>query len=185
VLVLDDGHQNPALVKDLSLVVVDGSVGFGNGRVIPAGPLREPVAEGLARADALVILGDDARHVASQAGNRPVLRARVVADGADLAGRDVLAFAGIGRPGKLFDTLRGLGARVVAERSFADHHPYTAAEIAALKARAAGMGALLVTTEKDAARLLADQVAGIHVLTITLQWADEGTLDALLDRLDP
>lgn len=182
-IVMDDGFQNPALHKDLALIVADGAVGFGNGRLVPAGPLRERVSDGLARADALVILGEDRHGVAALAGRRPVLKAWLEPDpdaAARLAGRDVLAFAGIGRPEKFFATLEALGARVMERAPFADHHPYRPAEVAALIGRAAAMGALPVTTAKDAVRLPPELRGRVEVLPVAVRWEDEGALAALL-----
>lgn len=182
-IVMDDGFQNPALHKDLALIVADGAVGFGNGRLVPAGPLRERVADGLARADALVILGEDRRGVAALAGGRPVLKAWLEPDpeaAARLAGRAVLAFAGIGRPEKFFATLETLGARVVERAPFADHHPYRPAEVAALIDRAASTGAVPVTTAKDAVRLPPDLRGRVEVLPVSVHWENEGALAALL-----
>lgn len=189
VVVMDDGHQNPRIHKDLSLVVVDGAVGFGNGLCVPAGPLREPVARGLARADALVLVGPDRTGVAGRlagwrAGALPVLAARLVpADGDDLAGRRVLAFAGIGRPEKLFATLAGIGATVVRAVPFPDHHPYRPDEVMRLIEHAAAMDALPVTTAKDAVRLPPGIRGAVRVLTVRLVWDDPGALGRLLDRM--
>lgn len=189
-VVMDDGHQNAGLVKDLSLVVVDGGVGFGNGRVFPAGPLRESVAAGLARADALIVIGEDAQGVAQTASQRglPVLTARLVPDpiaAASLRGRLVLAFAGIGRPQKFFDALAGaaVGATVAETRGFPDHHPFTARELTDLQRRAAELGAILATTEKDRVRLPAEMRDAVATLPVNLLWDDARALDALLDRL--
>jgi len=187
VIVMDDGFQNPGLVKDLAFLVVDGSYGFGNARVIPAGPLREPVDTGLARADAVVVLGEDVRGLAGGlAGRMPVLHARLVpAPGAArLAGRRVLGFAGIGRPEKFFATLRELGADVTEARPFPDHHPYETGEIEELLARAAAMEALAVTTEKDAVRLPAPLRAKVEVVAVSVAWRDPDALAALLDRIE-
>ena len=187
VLVLDDGFQNPALVKDLTLLVVDGEAGFGNGRVVPAGPLREPAARALARADAVVRIGPDTAGITSRlgAGGCPVLTATLDTDaeGAALAGERVLAFAGIGRPAKFHATLTAHGAEVVAFEAFADHHPYTAAEVSRLHARAAAEGLRLVTTEKDAVRLPPEMRAAVRVLPVRIAWDDPDGLDALLDRV--
>ncbi|MCP5371118.1 MAG: tetraacyldisaccharide 4'-kinase [Hyphomicrobiales bacterium] len=190
VLVMDDGFQNPGLAKDLSILVVDGRRGFGNGRVMPAGPLREPLAGGLARAGALVVMGEDEwgedeRGAAARAGALPVLGARPVPgpEAADLRGRRVAAFAGIGDPGKFFRTLDALGAERAVSRAFADHHPYTVADLARLAREAEAAGAVLVTTEKDAVRLPTTEPGLVTVLTITLQWDDEGAMDALLQPL--
>ncbi|CAO3351360.1 tetraacyldisaccharide 4'-kinase [Azospirillum melinis] len=185
-IVMDDGFQNPALHKDLSLIVADGAVGFGNGRLVPAGPLRERVADGLARADALVVLGEDRHGLAALAGGRPVLAARLEPDpeaAARLVGRDVLAFAGIGRPEKFFATLEALGARIVECVPFADHHPYRPAEVVALIDRAAALGALPVTTAKDAVRLPPELQAKVAVLPVSVRWADESALAALLTHI--
>lgn len=179
-LLLDDGFQNPGIEKDLSLVVIDGGYALGNGRVIPAGPLREPAGRGLARADAVVILGEG--RVALAAG-RPRLHARTIArDAADLAGRKVLAFAGIGRPAKFFATLEEAGAAVVERRSFADHHPYTAPELDELLRTAHALQALPVTTAKDAVRIPPPQRAKIHILEISVAWEDPAAIAGLLTR---
>lgn len=187
VIVMDDGFQNPALAKDLSLLVVDGAMGFGNGRVIPAGPLREPVAEGLARADALVLVGEDRAGVAEMVGGRvPVLRARLVPEpgaAAGLRGKRVLAFAGIGRPGKFFDTIAEVGAELAEAVPFPDHHPYTGAEVEGLLARAGRLGAVPVTTAKDAVRLPAGLRDRAAVLPVALAWEDEGAVTALLEKV--
>jgi tetraacyldisaccharide 4'-kinase len=187
IIVMDDGHQNPSLVKDLSLVVVDGAVGFGNGFLIPAGPLRETVERGLARADALVILGDDRTGAARRAPGIPVLHAdlRPGDDAVDLLGRRVLAFAGIGRPEKFFDTVRAVGAEIVAALPFADHHAYTEAEIRRIAADAEAAGAVPLTTEKDAVRLPPALRPNVRVLPVRCVWRDPAALDTLLDRLSP
>ncbi len=191
VLVMDDGFQNPALAKNLSLLVVDGASGFGNGRVMPAGPLREGLAGGLARAQGLVLLGPDRCALAAALGGRggrlPLLEADLEPDPAArarLAGQRVLAFAGIGRPAKFFDSLRGLGAELVETRDYPDHHPYGRAEIEALLARAARLEARAVTTEKDRVRLPAALAARVEVLPVQVAWRDPAALDGLLAGLD-
>ncbi len=182
-LLLDDGFQNPTIAKDLSLLVVDGAYGFGNGRVMPAGPLRETPAAGLARADAVVLMGEDRRGLASKlAAEAPLLRARLVPtkDAAAFAGRRLLAFAGIGRPQKFFDSLAATGAEIVETRAFPDHHPYGEAEIDALAARAEQLGAALMTTEKDAVRLPPARRDQIVTLPVEVAWDDAAALDDLL-----
>ena len=160
VIVMDDGFQSPAIVKDASLIVIDSARGIGNGLVFPAGPLRAPLRPQLARTDALVVIGTGsaAGPVADAiaALGKPVLSAHLEPDeaqAAQLRGKRVLAFAGIGDPMRFFNTLRASGIDVATERAFADHHPYSPAEIESLIADAKRDGLTLVTTEKDLARL--------------------------------
>ena len=186
-VLLDDGFQNPTLAKTLSFIVVDGFYGFGNRRLIPAGPLREPIERGLGRADAVILIGADESGVTAAIGNRlPVLHATLEPQGADaLIGRKVLAFAGIGRPAKFYATLAALATEIVAHRDFPDHHPYSEAEIAALVAAASARDAMLVTTAKDWVRLPEGLRAGIAVLEVAIAWREPEKLSALLSRALP
>jgi tetraacyldisaccharide 4'-kinase len=181
VIVMDDGHQNFALAKDLSIVVVDGEAGFGNGRAVPAGPLREPVDQGLARADAVMITGDGAPSLG--AFSKLVMRTHLIHDDAAIAGRRMVAFAGIGRPEKFFQSLRDLGADVVATKGFGDHHTYTAGEIARLISKARAHNAELVTTEKDFVRLTRTEREGIRAMPVHATFDDPAILERLLDSL--
>ncbi len=182
VLVMDDGLQNPGLAKDLSFLVVDGGAGFGNGRIIPSGPLREPVAAAAARCSAAVLIGEDRSGVCHALPPAlPVLRADLEQqDTEGLTGRRVFAFAGIGIPEKFFAGLRGAGVVLVGAEAFADHHLYTAGEIERLLAGAEAAGALSVTTPKDAVRLSPGLRARVRVVGVRLVWRDPAALDALL-----
>jgi len=183
IIVMDDGHQNPSLLKSASIVVVDGETGYGNGRLIPAGPLREPVAEGLARADAVVILGEDRAGVAQTLPHgMPVLQGHLAPteEAHALDGESVLAFAGIGRPEKFFDTVRALGCNLVEQRDFPDHHPYSYAQAKEIIDAAWSMGALPVTTAKDAVRLPADLRAPVMVVEVEVVWRQPELLDRVL-----
>ena len=184
IVVMDDGLQHPGIRKDLSLVVVDGGYGFGNGRVMPAGPLREPLAAGLGRADAVVLMEPDERGVERLLPKSlPLLRGSLQPAAAPaLAGRRVLAFAGIARPEKFFATLESIGCRLAGQRSFADHHPYTGQDIAALRTEARHADATLITTEKDAVRLPAEFRAEVETLSVAVRWHDEAAVDRLLER---
>jgi tetraacyldisaccharide 4'-kinase len=160
VIVMDDGFQNPGLVKDRSILVVDGARGIGNGRVFPAGPLRAPLKSQLRRAQAVLVIGPgpagDAVAEAAQAHHVPIFRGRLEPDAEALAGikgHPVLAFAGIGDPAKFFATLRAASIDVRAEAAFPDHHRYRRAEARKLIERAEREGLVPVTTEKDWARL--------------------------------
>ncbi len=185
-LLLDDGLQNPGLVKDFSALVIDGSTGFGNERLLPAGPLREPVAAAAARCRVAVMIGADRTAAATRLpAMLPVLQARM-AFGEDmraLAGQAVFAFAAIGRPQKFFLSLLEAGISLAGTRSFADHHVYAPHELAALRADAASCGALLVTTMKDFVRLPMQARAGITPLGARLAWANEAAIDAWLDAV--
>jgi tetraacyldisaccharide 4'-kinase len=160
VIVMDDGFQNPSLAKDLAILLVDGSRGVGNGRIIPAGPLRAPLEIQIAHADALIVvgppLGAAAVIAAASRYGITVFHGRLEPDAASLAAlgrRKVLAFAGIGNPEKFFATLREAGIEVAERESFSDHHRYTAAEAQALITLAEARNLLLITTEKDFVRL--------------------------------
>ena len=186
VLLMDDGLQNPGLMKDLSILVIDGESGFGNGRVLPAGPLREPVASGAARCQVAVLIGDDVSGATSQLPpNFPVLRARLVQDQAidALKGLPVLAIAGIARPAKFFDPLVRAGAQVVETREFPDHHSFSRAELEAVLQRAAERGAVVVTTPKDAVRLPPDLRARFTIVGVRLDWDDPARIEAVLTDL--
>jgi len=183
VIVMDDGLQNTGVRPTAALLVIDGGFGFGNGRLIPAGPLREPVAEAAARVDAAVLIGADQTGARAQLPpGLPVFAARVEpAPGTETwRGRPALAFAGIGRPDKLFDTLRELGAELVETVAFPDHHPFAPDEIMALIDRASAAGATLVTTEKDHVRLPADARAMVEALPVRLVWQDPVAVDRWL-----
>jgi tetraacyldisaccharide 4'-kinase len=160
---MDDGFQNPSLIKDLAVLLVDGRRGIGNGRVIPAGPLRAPLEIQISRARALVVVGppDGVAKVLDTARRYgvAVFHGRLEADRNSLAAlgkRKVLAFAGIGNPDKFFATLAEAGIEVAERSSFPDHHRYTAADAQALLARAQAQNLMLITTEKDHVRLAGD-----------------------------
>jgi tetraacyldisaccharide 4'-kinase len=183
-LVMDDGLQNPTLVKDVSLLVIDGWTGFGNGRLLPAGPLREPVAAAAARCAAAVLIGEDrGRALAALPPALPVLRARLVPVPGTwaLIGRKLLAFAGIANPAKFFASVAEVGAEVAESVSFPDHHLYSEADLHRLRERAARIGAFLVTTAKDAARLAPEWRRLVYVLEVELAWERPDWIDSLLD----
>lgn len=162
VIVMDDGLQNPGLAKDLTIAIVDARRGFGNGRVFPAGPLRAPIAAQLDVIDCIAVAGADATAGASSVFDAlrssfvgPVIEiaSEPTGDTAWLGATPVLAFSGIANPRRFFDLVRRLGGDTQAERAFADHHVWSEVEAAALLAEAAALGATLVTTAKDHARL--------------------------------
>ena len=176
VLLMDDGLQNPTLEKTLSLLLIDGAAGFGNGRVLPAGPLREPVAAAAARCAAAILIGADATGALARLPlTLPVLRARLVS--APPPPGPLVAFAGIGRPEKFRETLQAAGAEVTRLVPFPDHHPYSEADLLPLLAT----GTTLVTTPKDMVRIPPALRPRITPVGVRLAWLDSP--HPLLDRL--
>ena len=169
-IILDDGLQNPSVIKDCSFAVIDSHYGIGNGRVMPAGPMRESLESGLEKIRAIILIGDETpKFMANLRASIPVLRAHIEPqNAADFANKRVLAFAGIGRPAKFYASLQQSGAQIVETRDFADHHPFSAQELTDLRMRAQTLGAALVTTQKDLMRLPSHSRDGISSLNIRL-----------------
>ncbi len=190
VILLDDGFQNPSVAKTIGIVVVDAARGFGNGMVIPAGPLREPVSAGLARADLLVTIGDPTAQghfsrlwLGEIAVPRVTARIAPLETGMDWAGLRVLAFAGIGHPEKFFWTLRDLGAELIRTEPLSDHQPLTDTLMKRLELEATALSAQLVTTEKDAVRLPQSFRPKVLTLPVRLKFTNADALDVTLSRI--
>ena len=188
IIIMDDGFQNPSVAKDLSIIVIDGGYGFGNAKLIPAGPLRETIAGGLARTQAVVVIGKDltgSMDLVSRHGHSP-LSARLAAMPfpEDISGKPVVAFTGIGRPDKFFETVSGLGGIIEAQIPFADHHPFTEADIKHLHDTANKANARLLSTEKDARRLPPSFLGEVTIIPVTLIWQNEDIIDTLLDGIE-
>lgn len=186
VVVMDDGFQNPTVAKDLCLVLIDAEAGLGNGRVFPAGPLREGVSQALERADAVVLMGATEDSIgdywsAQIPSSATILTAHLTPSGPIPAG-PVSAFAGIGRPQKFFDALHLAGADLKATTTYPDHHPYSDADVRALRDTARRHNALMITTEKDHVRLPKDLRRIIHAWPVIAEFDQPEKLDILLEK---
>lgn len=179
-IIFDDGLQNPTVAYDCALLVLDGDYGLGNGKIMPAGPLREPLADAAARCQGAIVIGQDQHNLASQLpASLPLLTAALLPDSAGLdKTQRYLAFAGIGRPEKFFDSCRACGLELAGTIAFPDHHNYSAAELVNLAQKSIEQQAQLITTAKDAVRLSPAWQARVAVLPVTLELTD-------MDRLIP
>ncbi len=155
-ILMDDGLQNMSLKKDISFIVVNGKMGFGNGKTLPSGPLREPLDFALPRIDGVILIGEDERNIQQQLpADLPVFKASIQPD-ADHAldtAQAYFAFCGLGYPKKFYDTLRAMDLNIVDHQSFPDHHSYDHDDLDRLRTRAAQNNATLITTEKDYVRV--------------------------------
>ncbi len=186
ILLMDDGLQNPGLVQDWPMLVIDGTIGFGNNRLLPAGPLREPVEAAAARVRYAIMIGDDRNGAEARLPPAVVrLHADLEMDPAlaTLRGHRLLAFAGIARPAKFFDALTASGLTLTATRGYPDHHRYRPNALDRLRRDADHLGALLITTPKDAMRLPPDLRAMVQVARVSLRWRNPAARDVLLDRI--
>ena len=174
IILMDDGLQNNSLHKDLSFLVVDGVSKFGNNKIIPAGPLREPIAKIMSRIDSVIYIGGPLHS------DKPVFQASLAPSAKLDTSKKYVAFAGIGRPEKFKATLDALGANIVGWHAFADHHTYSAHEIQSLKNEASTQNTVLITTEKDFVRLSSDMQKDIQTLPIEMAFKQESTLKKFL-----
>lgn len=165
IIIMDDGFQNPSLYKDESWLVFDGNIGIGNGRIIPAGPLRETLKNGEKRAQHIIIMGKDNTNLAQQC-SLPIHYGHIEPQPFELTNKRVLAFAGIGHPQKFYKTLQENGYEVAKSIDFADHHQYTSKDIANIKELAKKEKLSIVTTEKDYIKLSNKDKKDIHCFKI-------------------
>lgn len=176
-VIMDDGFQNPTVAKDFSVLLISAADSHGDGRVFPAGPLREPLARAIARADAIVLFGDGSTRI--EFGGVPVFRAMTMID-PEIDPKKCVAFCGIANPARFFSDLEARGFTLTAKAAFADHHPFTDAELAVLRKRAQQAGAALITTEKDFVRLAPETRDGVAVARLTMSVDDPERLMALV-----
>lgn len=182
VIIMDDGHQNPSLLKRLSIIVIDAAAPFGNGHVLPKGPLRETVADGLSRADAVILMGDGPVPSALSHSSLPILHAHITPLSEPPFG-PLIAFAGIGRPAKFFDALKDHGADVCDGIGYADHYAYRPSDLNFLRKLASDHSARLITTTKDHVRLPLDFRRDVLTFPVEARFEDDAALDHLLQPL--
>ena len=186
IVIMDDGFQHTSLVKTLSFVIIDGPYGFGNGRLIPAGPLREPIYSGLKRADVIVLVGE-VNHslIELLPNNKPLLRASLVPNemGIQLSNSNVIGFAGIGRPTKFRETLEKMDLNIIDFVPFPDHYRFRESEIRELYEKATEVDAILVTTVKDMKRVPKSVAHLCQPIGITVAWEDDSEIQQLLDSV--
>ncbi len=174
IILMDDGLQNPSIKSHINIAVIDGQMGFGNERLIPAGPLREHLENVWPRLDAVIIVGDDVHHIASDVPRHiPVFRAYAQTDISALdPAKPTIAFAGIGWPDKFFDQLQGQGIDLVHTFSFPDHHMYTPDDLYIILQTAKEKNAQIATTEKDAVKLFHDNINNISIIPLRINIAE-------------
>lgn len=184
-VLMDDGLQNPGIFKNIKIMVINGDMGFGNMKTLPAGPLREPLERGLERADAFVLIGEDRRGVRSLLpAGKPVFTSALASGNQPSRDKKYLAFAGIGYPEKFFRFLKDSANLDLAGMiRFPDHYPYDDEDMQDLAAKAAAHGATLITTEKDYMRIPKSAADAIEILTIRLEWDDEPALAQFLKSM--
>lgn len=179
-IIMDDGFQNPSLYKDISFVVIDGNVGLGNGFCIPAGPLREFKTAGLHRANAIILIGEDKFNLAGSFGKLPVFKGKIKPVSPSPLTYDIVAFAGIGRPGKFYQSLTDCGFKIVASKDFPDHHFYTETELEELLELGKKHKAPVYTTAKDFVKIPGRLQNKFKVLEITIEWENPAELTNFL-----
>lgn len=189
IVIMDDGLQNPSIAKTLSILVIDGKYGIGNGFIMPAGPLRESLSSGISKVDAVILVGsDDTNILNNKAFSRykpiPVIRARLEPNG-NLPDKTIpyIAFAGIGNPDKFFATLIENGYNIAKTISFPDHYNYSDNDINTLIQSAESSGAGLITTEKDEVRLPLFVRKKVKVLPVRIVWDDEKQIRTILEKI--
>ena len=175
ILIMDDGFQNPSLKKDVSFLVFNGEMGIGNGKIIPAGPLRETFKSGLKRANAVILIGEDKHHLLSQI-DKPVFHVSVKEEKPLHTNSAVLAFAGIGYPQKFYDSLEKCGLTVANSYDFPDHHFYQKDELKKIIKKASKKGLPIYTTSKDFVKIPPQMQSFFNVLHIKAEFEDKNTV---------
>lgn len=183
-IVLDDGMQNNSLHRDLTILVVDGKIGFGNNFLIPAGPMREPLRAGLKKADFVVLVGEAKKGLLKKLSGKIVVKANIIPlNLAEFSGKKLVAFCGLAYPQKFFSLLVKNGLDVIETHGFADHYIYQVAELENLYKVATEKNALLVTTKKDWVKFPPSIQEKVSYLDIELEFEDKEMVKKLLRKL--
>ncbi len=182
IIIMDDGFQNQSLKKDISFLVFDGEFGCGNGFGIPAGPMRESLSEGLKRAQAIIILGEDKVGLSKQITNKPIFKGKVVPKIPDNTDKKVIAFAGIGRPEKFYNSLKECGFEIIETIDFPDHHQYQEKELLDLILKAKKSDAKLYTTSKDFVKIPQNLQKNFNTLEIEIKWENQKDIEGFLKQ---
>ena len=184
IIIMDDGYQNPGLKKDISFLVFDGVFGVGNARPIPAGPLRENFNKGLKRADAAIILGEDKTNLEEKLKKITVFKGKTEAIKPDIKNENIIAFAGIGRPQKLYNSLKEAGFNILKTFDFPDHHYYSKKELQDMIEAAKNLKADIYTTSKDMVKIPVKMRKEFKVLEIEIKWEDEDSIkEFIINRI--
>lgn len=178
-IIMDDGFQNPTLYKDISLLVIDGGFGFGNMRPVPAGPLRENLKRGLNRAQAAIIIGEDKNKIENKIKSLPIIKAKIKPIIPNTNNKNIIAFAGIGRPEKFYNSLRDCGLKIINTHDFPDHHFYSHEELEKIIKEAKDKEAEIYTTSKDMVKIPAILKHNFKVLEIEIEFADNKITELL------
>ncbi len=182
-IILDDAHQNPFLKKHISFVVIDGAIGFGNGQICPAGPLRESPENGLKRADAIIWVGDKTLLNEELENNqKPIFFANIIAKKKYDLEDSFLAFCGIGRPQKFHDTLKENNVKIIDLIPFPDHHFYSEKELKMIDERAKIENCKIITTEKDFVRLPKWFQEKCETFEIIIDFEDKNKLEDFIQQ---
>lgn len=178
-IIMDDGFQNPTLYKDISLLVIDGGFGLGNMRPVPSGPLREDLTAGLSRASAVLIIGEDKTDIESKIKSLPIIKAQIQPIMPHIGNKNIIAFAGIGRPEKFYTSLRDCGFKLINAHDFPDHHFYSQNELEKIIKEAKEKGAEIYTTSKDMVKIPPELKHYFKVLEIEIKFADNKIIEIL------
>ena len=179
VIIMDDGMQNPTIEKTISFLVIDGSYGIGSGHIIPAGPLRESLKNGLEKTEAVIFIGQDKKHMLHKLKGEKVIKAGIKAKEYNKNDKYV-AFCGLGNPDKFFDTLLESGYNVIEKKDFPDHYNYKQQDMDDLRNLAKSWKAKLITTEKDYVRLSNEHRKDIATLPVTIEFQNTEEVKSIL-----